>query len=108
MELARMEDVAGCRLIFQNIGSLRTFRRKLLRARFNHRRKNAINKYDYLKHPKPSGYRGIHDIYEYNQKSIKGKPYTGLLLELQYRTLPEHAWATAVELVSRITENQPN
>jgi putative GTP pyrophosphokinase len=107
MELARMDDIAGCRLIFPNISSLKTFRRKFLRARFNHKRKNKISKYDYLKHPKPSGYRGVHDIYEYNPNSAKGKPYTGLLLELQYRTFPQHAWASAVELVSRITENQP-
>ncbi len=107
MQLARMDDIAGYRLIFPNVSSLKTFRRKLLRARFNHRRKNEIGRYDYIKHPKPSGYRGIHDIYEYDPNSLKGKPYTGLLLELQYRTLPQHAWATAVELVSCITENQP-
>jgi ppGpp synthetase/RelA/SpoT-type nucleotidyltranferase len=38
MDLARMDDVAGCRLIFQNITSLKTFRRKFLKARFNHLR----------------------------------------------------------------------
>jgi GTP pyrophosphokinase len=78
MQLARMDDVAGCRLIFKHISSLKLFRRKFLKARFNHRRKNAADKYDYLSHPKSTGYRGIHDIYEYNPQSVKGKPYTGL------------------------------
>ena len=28
-------------------------------------------------------------------------------MELQYRTQAQHAWATALEVVSRVTENQP-
>lgn len=107
MQLARMDDVAGCRLIFRDTKSLEAFRKQLHQARFKHKRKNEDDKYDYLKHPKESGYRGIHDIYEYDANSKKGRVFRGLLLELQYRTLPQHAWATAVELVSRITENQP-
>lgn len=31
----------------------------------------------------------------------------GLLVEIQYRTLVQHAWATAVEVVGFITESQP-
>jgi hypothetical protein len=107
MELARMDDVAGCRLIFPNIPSLEKFRAKLLKAGFKHRVRNSVDKYDYIKRPRASGYRGIHDIYEYNPKSKQGKPFAGLLIELQYRTQAQHAWATTVEVVSRITENQP-
>jgi putative GTP pyrophosphokinase len=66
-----------------------------------------LDKYNYVKSPKKTGYRGIHDIYEYNTTSKKGKPYKGLLLELQYRTRCQHAWATAVEVITRVTENQP-
>jgi putative GTP pyrophosphokinase len=107
MQLARMDDVAGCRLIFPDIPSLDKFRARFLKAGFNHNRRNAVDKYDYIKRPKGSGYRGVHDIYEYNPKSKQGKPYAGLLMELQYRTQAQHAWATAVEVVSRVTENQP-
>jgi putative GTP pyrophosphokinase len=107
MQLARMDDIAGCRLIFPDIASLRRFRNSLLKAKFKHKRKNDVEKYDYLKKPKSSGYRGIHDVYEYHPKSKSGQTNAGLLIELQYRTLPQHAWATAVEVVSRITENQP-
>jgi ppGpp synthetase/RelA/SpoT-type nucleotidyltranferase len=107
MQLARMDDVAGCRLIFENTKELNKFRQQFHKARFKHKRKNEPDKYDYLKHPKGSGYRGVHDIYEYDASSKKGKVFRGLLLELQCRTLPQHAWATAVELVSRVTENQP-
>ena len=86
MQLARMDDVAGCRLIFENIKSLYFFRSVLHAAHFNHLLKNDIDKYDYMKHPKETGYRGIHDVYAYDVNSEHGKPYKGLLIELQYRT----------------------
>jgi putative GTP pyrophosphokinase len=107
MQLARMDDIAGCRMIFESIDALREFRELLHKAKFNHQRKNEIDRYDYIKKPKPTGYRGIHDIYQYSSKSKKGEPYGGLLVELQFRTRSQHAWATAVEVVSRVTENQP-
>jgi hypothetical protein len=107
MELARMDDIAGCRLIFPDEASLRKFRRSIHRARFSHKLRNQIDKYDYIEAPKADGYRGIHDIYEYNVNSETGKSYNGLLLELQYRTVFQHAWATTVEIVGMITENQP-
>jgi putative GTP pyrophosphokinase len=36
-----------------------------------------------------------------------GKELAGLYLEIQYRTLVQHAWATAVEVIGFISENQP-
>ena len=102
-----MDDVAGCRLIFPNQRSLVSFRRELHHARFGHKLKNDIHKYDYIAVPKSDGYRGIHDIYEYNVNSLLGRSYNGLLMELQYRTIYQHAWATSVEIIGMITENQP-
>jgi putative GTP pyrophosphokinase len=107
MELSRMDDVAGCRMIFENIPALEKFRSEFHKARFRHKRKNNTDKYNYIRNPRSTGYRGIHDIYEYNSRSDEGRPYNGLLLELQYRTQVQHAWATSVEVVTRITENQP-
>lgn len=107
MQLARMDDVAGCRLIFRNIKELHHFRLELHSARFNHKMRNAPEKYDYITHPKRTGYRGIHDIYEYDVNSESGKDLKGLYIEIQYRTLVQHAWATAVEVVGFITESQP-
>ena len=108
MQLSRMDDVAGCRLIFKSIAELRHFRDTLhKRSRFNHKLKNGLDKYDYIAHPKDSGYRGIHDVYEYDVKSISGRGRKGLLIELQYRTFNQHAWATTVELVGILTSDQP-
>lgn len=107
MQLSRMDDVAGCRLIFKSIKKLYEFRSEFHLARFKHRRRNDAGKYDYLKQPKGTGYRGVHDVYEYDVRSETGKSLAGLYVEIQYRTLVQHAWATAVEVVGFITESQP-
>jgi putative GTP pyrophosphokinase len=107
MQLARMDDVAGCRLIFRSIRDLNKFRAQFHKARFNHKRRNDPDKYNYIKNPKSTGYRGIHDVYEYDVNSEAGKGLAGLYIEIQYRTLVQHAWATAVEVIGFITESQP-
>ena len=107
MQLARMDDVAGCRLIFKNLEQLYEFRGEFHNARFKHTRKNELDKYDYIKKPKVTGYRGVHDIYEYDVNSDIGQRLAGLNVEIQYRTLVQHAWSTAVEVIGFITESQP-
>lgn len=109
MELARMDDIAGCRLIFKSIEDIYEFRNKLHRAKFNHVLRNGDNKdkYDYIKSPSDRGYRGVHDIYEYRAKKGRDTSCNGLLIEIQYRTDVQHAWATAVEVITQITENEP-
>ena len=107
MALPRMDDVAGCRLIFPEVESLHKFRADLHKANFKHHLRNDAAKWDYIKNPKSTGYRGIHDVYEYDVNSVHGKAYKGLLIELQYRTQPQHAWATCVEVIGFITESQP-
>lgn len=105
--LGRLDDVAGCRLIFQSIVELEDFRNKFHKARFKHIRKNEVDKYNYILKAKISGYRGIHDVYEYNVNSKNGQHCSGLNVEIQYRTLVQHAWATAVEVIGFITMSQP-
>ena len=107
MKLSRMDDVAGCRLIFKDISDLYAFRENLHTARFMHKLRNEIDKYDYIKIPKETGYRGVHDVYEYNVNSQSGKDYKGFLVEIQYRTIGQHAWATCVEVIGFITESSP-
>ena len=102
-----MDDVAGCRLIFPSIDELYSFRETFHAARFGHKLRNDQDKYDYIKAPKKTGYRGVHDIYEYNVSSEVGRSLKGLLVEIQYRTEVQHSWATAVEVIGFITESQP-
>ena len=107
MQLSRMDDVAGCRLIFSDITTLYKFRNDFHKAQFHHKRRNEVDKYDYIKTPKSSGYRGIHDVYVYDVNSPNGRHLKGLMVEVQYRTKIQHAWATAVEVIGFITESQP-
>lgn len=109
MQLARMHDIAGCRIIFDTIDDLINFRKDLHGARFNHKRRGADNeeRWNYLVHPKPDGYRGIHEVYEYDVKSEGGKTWNGLNVEIQFRTYAQHAWSTAVEVAGLLTLNKP-
>lgn len=61
--------------------------------------------YDYIENPAASGYRGIHDIYEYRARTGRSEDWNGLLVEIQYRTIYQHAWATAVEVAGSLTGN---
>lgn len=49
----------------------------------------------------------MHDVYEYDVNSDTGRALTGLYVEIQYRTLVQHAWATANEVIGLITPSQP-
>ncbi|MFP5239575.1 MAG: RelA/SpoT domain-containing protein [Acidobacteriota bacterium] len=107
MQLANMHDIAGCRLIFSSIEELINFRLSLHNARFKHKLLNGdTDKYNYINSPKNSGYRGIHDVYEYCVSSTHGPTWNGLRIEIQYRTIYQHAWATAVEVADLITTNR--
>ena len=104
-DLATMNDLAGCRLIFGNIKDLNTFRKKLHKASFKHKRVNG-DRYNYINEPKSTGYRGIHDVFCYDVNSQRGQVYNGLLIEIQYRTNVQHAWATAVEISDLINKTR--
>lgn len=105
-DVTTMQDFAGCRLIFATVDELHSFRDHLLSTmdNVNHRLKHADrNKYNYIDHPKATGYRGIHDIFlHYPRPHRRGdtasEPWHGLMVEVQYRTRAQHAWATALEI----------
>ena len=107
MELSRMDDVAGCRVILPDIKTLQQFRGSLHNANFKHTLKNEPEKYNYIRRPKKDGYRGVHDVYAYDVNSIEGRNLKGLRAEIQYRTLVQHSWSTANEILGVITEAQP-
>ena len=67
--------LAGCRLIFESIERITRVSRDISQKALdsNHKLKNEPDKYVYLVHPKDSGYRGIHDVYEYDVNSIAGR-----------------------------------
>lgn len=108
MQLARMHDIGGCRLIFKNLGELNAYRQALHKSWMKHIRRKADiapYPYDYITNPHPdeSGYRGIHDIYQYCARPGRDSAWNNLQVEIQYRTKAQHAWATANEIAGSIT-----
>jgi len=113
-DVTSMHDFAGCRLIFETIEDLWSFR-KFLRSQdtlrnVQHVLRNESQKYDYINFPKSSGYRGVHEVFRHHPRShrissISSEPWQGLLVEIQLRTRVQHAWATALE-ISDIIDDQ--
>lgn len=106
-DLAGMHDLAGCRLIFDNVADLRAFRAQLHQGFGEHKLRNDVGKYDYIDHPKVTGYRGIHDVYAHHPRSHRrgdegNSPWHGLRVEIQFRTKAQNSWATAVEIADLI------
>jgi rRNA processing protein Gar1 len=99
LKLAEMQDIGGCRAI---VGSVRDVYRLVKTYKNSDLKHNLVDKDDYIKHPKRSGYRSIHLIYSYH--SDKSEKYEGMKIEMQFRTKLQHAWATAVETVGAFTQ----
>ena len=94
MQLSRMQDVGGARAVLTDVAEVDRLRERYRRGRARHA---LVTEKDYIREPKPSGYRGIHLVYRYH--SDRTAKYNGLQIELQLRTRLQHAWATAVETV---------
>lgn len=107
MALSHMHDIAGCRVIFRTIDDLLAFRSALHESRSQHVLLGRdVDQYNYLIRPKDTGYRGIHDVYAYKVSSLAGRLWNDLMVEIQYRTLVQHAWATAVEVADLTTSSR--
>lgn len=106
VDVSSMHDFAGCRMIFNNIEELNDFRAYMhsqtVAKNVKHVLRYPPEKYDYIEKPKSTGYRGIHDVYRHfprgSERGEGKKPWDNLLVEIQYRTRAQHAWATAVEI----------
>lgn len=97
MRLTQMQDIGGCRAVVGSINEVYAIRDQYRQSRSLH---EFVAEDDYIANPKPSGYRSLHLIYRFKSK---GHPqYNRLMLEVQLRTVTQHAWATAVETVSAV------
>ncbi len=114
-DITSMHDLAGCRMIFNSTNDLYSFREYLhstnVMRNVDHELKHEPDKFDYIKKPKFSGYRGVHDVYRHfprghRRDEVAKKPWDGLLVEIQYRTRTQHAWATAVEISDLIDDEK--
>lgn len=97
MRLSQMQDIGGCRAVFTSIDSVYRLKESYLNRQGQY---EVVHIADYIRSPKPSGYRSLHIVLRY--KSKKYPQYDNVLLEVQARTLTQHAWATAVETVGAV------
>ncbi len=75
-------------------------------AKSPHRGPRLLWTNDYILNPRKSGYRSYHLVYEYRAQSAKRslRAFNGHRIEIQLRSYPQHAWATAVETVDAFTQ----
>lgn len=98
MKLSRMGDLAGVRVIFPDMKTLKLFIDDYncteceIKKEYFDSHNSRIN--DYIKYPKEDGYRSIHQIFEDTKYKLK--------LELQIRTQLQHEWATVVEILGSL------
>jgi len=92
MKLTQMQDIGGCRAVVETVSDVVKLREAYLKSELRHR---LHHQKDYVAEPRDSGYRSVHLIYEY--ASDRTTTYNGLKVEVQIRSLHQHAWATAVE-----------
>nr|DAL48521.1 MAG TPA_asm: hypothetical protein [Caudoviricetes sp.] len=93
MELYRMQDLGGCRVIVDTIDDVYNAEKQFEHSSARHIKKGFK---DYIQNPKTSGYRCFHAIYKYH--SDKVDTYNkNMLIEIQFRTKLQHIWATALE-----------
>jgi hypothetical protein len=101
MQVTTMQDIGGVRAVLEKVTDVKKIYKDYMNANkgFKHVLKDVD---DYIKKPRPSGYRGIHLIYAYNNP--KAPDYNGLFVEVQLRTRLQHIWATSVETIGIVTK----
>lgn len=102
MSLTQMQDIGGCRAVMENVELAELLAEKVRSVL--HERLSAggqIREKNYIKSPKPDGYRSIHFVVQYlPSKPEDMKPRR---IEIQVRSLLQHRWATALETVDLFT-----
>jgi Uncharacterized protein conserved in bacteria len=94
MHLARMQDIGGIRAIAQDMQKVRQIESVYKKGT---RVFSIVNGgKDYINYPKESGYRSVHMVF---------KCKNGFSIELQIRTVIQHAWATAVETMGTFLDH---
>ncbi|MDE0301800.1 MAG: RelA/SpoT domain-containing protein [Gammaproteobacteria bacterium] len=106
MQLARMQDIAGCRAILSDVKQINELTNIYIGGIKKNigSRQEFIEPYNYIDEPKADGYRSYHLVFKYRSDSERRSIYNGLRIELQLRSRLQHAWATAVETVSTFTD----
>jgi ppGpp synthetase/RelA/SpoT-type nucleotidyltranferase len=96
MNLARMGDIAGMRIVVKTPANLYKLIELLEKGKTaTETQRDRIK--NYIAEPKITGYRSIH--YPLKYSGADQSAHDGLSMELQIRTELQHAWATSVEII---------
>jgi ppGpp synthetase/RelA/SpoT-type nucleotidyltranferase len=97
--LRQMQDLGGCRAIMDDIDDVFSIVESYRMGGTAHQ---IIRDDDYIAKPKPGGYRSHHIVLSFKPGSDAEIAYGGRRIEVQIRTRLQHVWATAVESVGLI------
>lgn len=102
MQLWRMQDLGGCRIVLPTLKEVYSFSEKFQSSHIRHEFKKEN---DYIKEPKKTGYRSLHLVYKFKTDTPEKDIYNKypMLIELQFRTHLQHIWATALETIGFFT-----
>ncbi|MEQ9329217.1 MAG: RelA/SpoT domain-containing protein [Rhodospirillales bacterium] len=100
LRLDQIQDIGGCRLIFNTIDDMNNFEDLYFSdlSKFE-----MIKKNDYISFPKLDGYRSKHFVVKFIGKD-EDSQHNNQRIEIQIRTKLQHAWATAVEAVGLVRQ----
>lgn len=91
LNLSRMQDIGGCRMVVESIDHVRLVEQAVMAAWGE----DVDHVKDYITTPRSSGYRGVHVVV------IE----SGLQIEIQLRTESMHVWAQLVEAFSGLEDH---
>src|SRR5260370_12810550 len=101
LKLSQIQDIGGCRAVMPTVADAsdligvyetRGLQHEFLRAN------------DYIVQPKSYGHRSVQLIYKYQSASEQYSIFNNHRIEIQIRSQPQHAWATALETVETFAQ----
>lgn len=96
-KLNQMQDLGGVRAILASISQVHKLSEELKKKSKNEFRSED----DYINEPKSGGYRSNHLVFHFRGKENESV-FNGRRIEVQLRTRLQHSWATAVESIGTI------
>jgi hypothetical protein len=103
MKLSRMHDLGGCRAIMSDLDAVYRLLRLYRQEEDLFGATGPFRCYDYVRSPKPDGYRSVHLVGRYRSRDERFESWDDHRIEIQLRTRRQHAFATAVETVTTFT-----
>jgi len=103
MKLSQMQDLGGCRAILADVATVDRLYQSYRHSERLFDTEGSLKCYDYIRHPKSDGYRGIHVVGRYLARRDTRQPWNGHRVEIQLRSRLQHAFATTVETVTTFT-----